>query len=44
VTDTRALFTALGWKPKVLLQDGLGSLHEWLASRFGGVSRREALA
>ncbi|HEU0083052.1 MAG TPA: SDR family NAD(P)-dependent oxidoreductase [Bradyrhizobium sp.] len=44
VTDTRALSVALGWKPKVSLQDGLGSLHQWLASRFGGVSRREALA
>src|SRR3954467_5228295 len=44
VTDTRALFTALGWKPKISLQDGLGSLHEWLASRFGSASRREALA
>jgi CDP-paratose 2-epimerase len=44
VTDTRALFTALGWQPRVRLQDGLGSLHEWLASRFGGASRREALA
>src|SRR3954453_15067723 len=44
VTDTRALYTALGWKPKISLQDGLGSLHEWLASRFGSASRREALA
>src|SRR4051812_14439694 len=44
VTDTRALFTALGWKPKISLQDGLGSLHEWLESRFGSASRREALA
>jgi CDP-paratose 2-epimerase len=44
VTDTRALFTALGWKPNVALPEGLGSLHGWLASRFGGVSRREALA
>jgi len=43
VTDTRALFTALGWQPRVRLQEGLGSLHEWLSSRFGA-PRREALA
>ena len=44
VTDTRALYAALGWKPKVPLQDGLVSLHEWLASRFGGTPKREAFA
>jgi CDP-paratose 2-epimerase len=44
VTDTRALYAALGWKPNVALQDGLLSLQEWLASRFGGSSRREAFA
>jgi len=44
VTDTRALYAALGWQPKVPLQDGLVSLHEWLASRFGGAPQREASA
>jgi CDP-paratose 2-epimerase len=44
VTDTRALQTALGWQPKTSLQDGLISLHKWLASRFIGASKREALA
>jgi CDP-paratose 2-epimerase len=44
VTDTRALYTALGWRPKTSLQEGLLSLHQWLASRFGGASKREALA
>jgi CDP-paratose 2-epimerase len=45
VTDTRALSTALNWKPKTSLQDGLISLHEWLASRFGNPSsKREAFA
>ena len=44
VTDTRALYTALGWRPKTSLQEGLLSLHQWLASRFGGAPKREALA
>src|SRR3954447_17620892 len=44
VTDTRALFTALGWQPRVRLQEGLISLHEWLAGRFGDASKREASA
>lgn len=45
VTDTRALSTALGWKPKTSLREGLNSLHEWLASRFGNPSdKREAFA
>jgi CDP-paratose 2-epimerase len=44
VTDTRALSAALGWKPKISLRDGLSSLHEWLAGRFGDVSTREAFA
>jgi CDP-paratose 2-epimerase len=44
VTDTRALHTALGWQPKTSLQDGLLSLHQWLAGRFIDASKREALA
>jgi CDP-paratose 2-epimerase len=44
VTDTRALSTVLGWKPKTSLQDGLISLHQWLTSRFGNASKREAFA
>jgi CDP-paratose 2-epimerase len=44
VTDTRALSAALGWKPKISLQDGLTSLHEWLSERFGDRSKREVFA
>jgi CDP-paratose 2-epimerase len=44
VTDTRALYAALGWLPKTELHDGLISLHQWLAGRFGRASKREALA
>jgi CDP-paratose 2-epimerase len=45
VTDTRALFAALGWAPKISLHDGLQSLHGWLDSRFGrSIEHREASA
>lgn len=44
VTDTSALSNALGWRPKIPLRDGLISLHEWLASRFGESGKREAFA
>ncbi|MCA1454187.1 GDP-mannose 4,6-dehydratase [Bradyrhizobium sp. BRP22] len=45
VTDTRALSTALGWTPKVSLQQGLHSLHAWLDGRFGqSTANREASA
>jgi CDP-paratose 2-epimerase len=45
VTETRALSSALGWTPKVTLPEGLRSLHQWLASRFGTPhGNREALA
>lgn len=44
VTDTSALSDALGWRPKIPLRDGLISLHEWLASRFGESGKREAFA
>jgi CDP-paratose 2-epimerase len=44
VTDARALSAALGWQPKTPLRDGLISLHEWLAGRFGDASKREAFA
>lgn len=44
VTDTSALFNALGWRPKIPLREGLISLHEWLASRFGESGKREAFA
>jgi CDP-paratose 2-epimerase len=44
VTDTRALSTALGWKPKTPLREGLISLHDWLAGRFSDASKREAFA
>lgn len=44
VTDTSALSNALGWRPKIPLREGLISLHEWLASRFGESGKREAFA
>ena len=45
VTDTRALSTALGWKPSVRLRDGLRSLYAWLDGRFGpSLGNREASA
>lgn len=44
VTDTSALSNALGWRPKMPLREGLISLHEWLASRFGESGKREAFA
>jgi CDP-paratose 2-epimerase len=44
VTDARALSAALGWQPKTPLREGLISLHEWLAGRFGDASKREAFA
>jgi CDP-paratose 2-epimerase len=44
VTDARALSAALGWQPKTPLRDGLISLYEWLAGRFGDASKREAFA
>lgn len=44
VSDTRALSTALGWAPQMLLTDGLRSLHTWLDGRFGPQANREALA
>jgi CDP-paratose 2-epimerase len=44
VTDTCALSNVLAWQPKISLQDGLISLHEWLAGRFGSSGKREAFA
>ena len=45
VSDTSALSAAFGWKPRTVLRDGLGSLHQWLESRFGlSLGKREALA
>jgi len=45
VTDTRALSTALGWAPQIMVAEGLRSLHAWLDSRFGAAhGNREALA
>ncbi|WP_407113032.1 SDR family NAD(P)-dependent oxidoreductase [Bradyrhizobium sp. LMG 9283] len=44
VTDTRALATALGWRPQMSLAEGLRSLHAWLDDRFGSPGNREALA
>ena len=35
VSDTRKLQTALSWRPKVPLREGLQSLAQWLTARFG---------
>ncbi len=44
VTDTRGLAEALGWRPQIGLPEGLASLHDWLSTRFGSSSKREASA
>lgn len=44
VTDTRALEDALSWRPQIGLSEGLASLHDWLSTRFGSSSKREASA
>jgi CDP-paratose 2-epimerase len=35
ITDTAALVAATGWRPTIALEDGLGSLRQWLEIRFG---------
>ncbi len=35
VSDTTALSAAIGWRPRVPLQEGLRTLEEWLCGRFG---------
>jgi CDP-paratose 2-epimerase len=35
VSDTSALSAAIGWRPRVRLQDGLRTLDKWLRDRFG---------
>jgi CDP-paratose 2-epimerase len=35
VSGIDALSRAIGWRPRVALRDGLGSLEAWLAPRFG---------
>jgi CDP-paratose 2-epimerase len=43
VSDTGALSAAIGWRPRVRLQDGLRTLEKWLHDRFGATPppRRE---
>jgi CDP-paratose 2-epimerase len=43
VSDTGALSAAIGWRPRVRLQDGLLTLDKWLHARFGAAPhpRRE---
>ena len=43
VSDTGALSAAIGWRPRVRLQDGLHMLEKWLHGRFGAAphTRRE---
>jgi CDP-paratose 2-epimerase len=43
VSDTSALSAAIGWRPRVRLQDGLRTLDTWLHGRFGAAppTRRE---
>ncbi len=36
VSDLGALSSAVGWKPRTALTDGLLSLRNWLEARFGG--------
>ncbi len=35
VSDTRRIEAALGWRPRISLDDGLRSLERWLDARFG---------
>ena len=45
VTDTRPLSSAVGWHPKVSLEDGLILLQDWLRTRIGlPMDTREAFA
>jgi CDP-paratose 2-epimerase len=45
VTDIRALSSAVGWQPRVGLEDGLIYLQEWLQTRMASpVDTREAFA
>lgn len=43
VSDTTALSAAIGWRPRVPLQEGLRTLEKWLYDRFGAapLPRRE---
>jgi CDP-paratose 2-epimerase len=43
VSDTGAVSAAIGWRPRVRLQDGLRTLEKWLQDRFGATppTRRE---
>jgi CDP-paratose 2-epimerase len=43
VSDTSALSAAIGWRPRVPLQEGLRTLEKWLGRRFGAAAptRRE---
>jgi CDP-paratose 2-epimerase len=36
VSDIRAIGKAVGWFPRVSMQDGLPALHRWLVQRFAG--------
>jgi CDP-paratose 2-epimerase len=45
VSDISALSSAVGWRPRTSVIDGLSSLQDWLASRFGrSFGTRGALA
>lgn len=45
VSNTSALFSCIGWTPRISLPEGLKSLHQWLAGRFENASGgREAFA
>jgi len=43
ISDTSALSAAIGWRPRVPLQEGLCTLEKWLHDRFGAapLPRRE---
>ncbi len=38
VSDTSALSSAIGWRPRIQLQDGLRTLETWLCGRFGATA------
>jgi CDP-paratose 2-epimerase len=41
VSDIRAITAATGWRPRVPLRDGLRTLEQWLAGRFGTTPPRQ---
>jgi CDP-paratose 2-epimerase len=40
VSDIRAISSAIGWRPQVVLRDGLSTLDRWLTDRFAAPAQR----